>query len=139
MTKPVNYSQQGKLKRKRIYDYVRGLNDEWVSVKQVAKDLDITQAVAYHYVSRMVQEGYFQQKKEPIGRIVNVFIKPSVLTMPQEFEEVIEVLDDIPPVPPTPPHIRVVRLLDNPLPRPEEPKKRTKVYVGSGMDLFNKY
>ena len=34
---------------------------------------------------------------------------------------------------------RVVKLLDNPLKPAEEPKKKTKVYVGSGMSLFNNY
>lgn len=127
---------QSKIIRQRIYLYIKSLEDDWVSVKDLGKTLQLTHAQTYHHINILLEENYLISKKVTIGKIKNLMLKVSEHELPKDYTEV----ETLPPKPTEPPsHIRNIRLLDNPLPKPKESKKKTKVYIGSGMSLFNNY
>jgi hypothetical protein len=134
MTDTVSYTPVGKARRTAMYEYVRAKGRGWVSIKEMAIDLGISRSVAYHFVNKMIKEGFFESKKVAIHRITNVFIR-----LNSEYADGLpdEPVKELPEVIPSPEaHVRLIRLLDNPLPKPEESKKKTKVYVGSSMNLI---
>ena len=133
--------QKGNAARKQMLEHLESLGG-WVSLKQLEADLGITISAAHHHATALENEGLIVKEKRVLPNSVKttaIFVR-TVASLPEGYvpeevpERVLVKTDDN-----TPSHVRVVRLLDNPLPKPEEPKKKTKVYVGSGMSLFNNY
>jgi hypothetical protein len=121
--------------RMKVYEYVKDKGG-FVTVKDIETTLKLTHAVTYHHVTTLIKEKFLISKKVTKMRVTTLMVMACGAEIPKEYSD----LDEAPaPVVDTPPHVRVVRLLDNPLPRPKESKKKTKVYVGSGMSLFNNY
>lgn len=137
MTKKQTIRQRkSKETRKKLYEYLMQ-TDEFLSVKQLEIALKISHAVAYHHVQMLMKEKYIVWKKVTENRVTTLMVKASGSKLPDDYASL-----EVPP-PPAPPekpsHIRVVKLLDNPIPRPQESKKKVKVHIGSGMTLFNNY
>lgn len=133
--KPSLKQKKSKEVRMKVYEYVKNKGG-FVTVKDIETTLSLTHAVAYHHVTTLIKEKFLISKKVTEMRVTTLMVMACGAEIPKEYSD----LDEVPePVVETPPHVRVVRLLDNPLPRPKESKKKTKVYVGSGMTLFNNY
>jgi hypothetical protein len=126
-----------KLIRQRIYLYIKASDEEWVSVKSLSEALELTRAQTYHHVVILLEENYLVGRKVAVGKVSNLMLQLSGNEMPKDYTEV----ETTAPPPSNVPvsHIRTINLLDNPLPKPKESKKSTKVYIGSGMSLFNNY
>ena len=121
--------------RMKLYEFVKK-HGEYITVKELETTLGLTHAVTYHHVTTLMKEQFLISKKVTEKRVTTLFVMACGADIPKEYADLEEVPE---PVIETPPHVRVVRLLDNPLPKPQESKKKTKVYVGSGMSLFNNY
>ena len=133
--KPTTKQIKSKEVRMRVYEYVKS-KGTFVTVKEIETTLKLTHAVTYHHVTTLMKEQFLISKKVTDKRVTTLYVMACGADMPDEYSK----LEEAPaPVVETPPHVRVVRLLDNPLPKPKESKKKTKVYVGSGMSLFNNY
>lgn len=121
--------------RVKVYEFVKS-KGTFVTVKEIETTLGLTHAVTYHHVSVLMKEQFLISKKVTDKRVTTLMVLACGADIPKEYAD----LEEVPaPVVEAPPHVRVVRLLDNPLPRPQESKKKTKVHVGSGMSLFNNY
>lgn len=132
-----NYTKSGKKSRVEIYEYVRSKGKEWISVKEVAIDLNISRSIAYHFITKMIKEGFFESKKVVVNRITNMYIRLEASHNIGLEDAPAEELPDEIPKPAS--HVRVVKLLDNPLPKPPESKRKSVTMIGSSMSLFNSY
>lgn len=115
-----------------------------VVLKQVEEEMKLTHAQTYHHIRTLENEGFIEVTKKrlpELNKVVNIVAR-AIARMPEAYAEVEEekevVAEPLPKEEPTS-HVRVVRLLDNPLKPPAESKKKSKVHIGSGMTLFNNY
>ena len=123
--------------RMKLYEFVKK-HGEYITVKEIETTLGLTHAVAYHHVSVLVTEKFLVSKRTTEGRITTLWVRACGADMPEDYVNLEKVAAPQDTVKETS-HIRVVRLLDNPLPKPEESKKKVKIHIGSGMSLFNNY
>lgn len=131
---------EAKKTRFKIFKYIES-HKEGVMLKQVEEEMRETHAKTYHHIKTLEQEGFIEISKKRIptmNKVVNI-VATAIARMPDNYADGEQF--EIEPLPKEdiPSHVRVVRLLDNPLPKPQESKKKTKVHVGSGMTLFNNY
>lgn len=131
---------EAKKTRVKIFEFIE-LHKNGVTLKQVEAEIQETHAKTYHHIKTLAIEGFISIEKKRIpelNKVVNIVVT-AIARMPEDYIELEE--EEIMPIPKeeAPSHVRVVRLLDNPLPRPAESKKKAQVYIGSGMTLFNNY
>lgn len=139
MAKISKVQLEAKRTRFKIFKYIEA-HEGWVNLKQLEADMQSTHAKVYYHIKTLQNERYVAVEKRRIpelNKVVNLMVK-AIAIMPDDY---VNEQDYVEPVKKeeVPSHVRVVRLLDNPLKRPEESKKKATVHIGSGMSLFNNY
>lgn len=137
LTKP---QLEAKKTRFKMFKFIES-HENGVTLKQVEAEIQETHAKTYHHIKTLAQEGFIETEKKRIpelNKVVNIVVR-AIARMPDNYADGEQIEVEPLPKEEAPSHVRVVRLLDNPIPRPAESKKKSKVHIGSGMTLFNNY